>query len=264
MDEQHLHLEVLQEYRDIQARRLENLIFRFAFSDATPEQEIFVKFRDSLWGKGLLHLQDPLSNDQRSVVKTPEDTPWALSLPGGKILERSEYKEAEQVVLWANKDKGDVVNIVGHPGIGSSAFLSLYAEPNLELGKSVFLLWLLMRRLVLELPTAVQLIPGQVILFHKHGTSQFSHLESIDTYRSLAFSSDPREKIWVLVDSNQDLLEPAPIFRRGLFFVVQALSPRAPRSGWAKKVSYEHFYMKTWTRSEVQKASVTLFDGSYA
>ncbi len=258
-------LEGLQEYRDKQMSRIKKLIdLRFAFSDVPPEDKIFIKFRDSLWGKGLLHLQDPLSNGQRSVVQTPHDkTPRALSLPGGKILERSEYKEAEQAILWANKSHCDAFIVTGHPGIGSPPFPSLSVEPNLESGKTVFLVWLLMRRLALELPTAIQVSSGQAILFHKHGTSQFSRLEKIETYRNLMFS-DPLEKLWVLVDSNQDLLDPAPVFRyHGPFFVVEALCPCALREEWTKKVSRQYFYMKTWTRLEVQQASVTpLFDSS--
>ncbi len=210
-------LEGLQEYRDKQMSRIKKLIdLRFAFSDVPPEDKIFIKFRDSLWGKGLLHLQDPLSNGQRSVA-----------------------------------------------GIGSPPFPSLSVEPNLESGKTVFLVWLLMRRLALELPTAIQVSSGQAILFHKHGTSQFSRLEKIETYRNLMFS-DPLEKLWVLVDSNQDLLDPAPVFRyHGPFFVVEALCPCALREEWTKKVSRQYFYMKTWTRLEVQQASVTpLFDSS--
>ena len=125
----------------------------------------------------------------------------------------------------------------------------------------MFLIWLLMKRLSLKLPTALQVGNGYAILFHDGGTSQFASVTEAIYYIRLRFD-DPSSRIWALVDSNNDLLEPAPIFRvRGPFFVIEAAS-RWNSFEWAKKVYRRHFYMKTWTFSEVLQAYVTPAQGS--
>ena len=264
-----LSLESLEQYSDEQASKINQLISRgFAFSDSEtlPKLNVWVEFRNSLWGKGLPHLRDSLSNATKSVVQIPEMTPEALDLPGKKILVRSEYELAEQAILSANENGREAFIVSGNPGIGSPRHpSSSAAEPNFEAGKTIFLVWILMRRLVLGLPTAIQTYPHFAILFHEGGTSQFSDLESPDVYQGLRFGRSSHKRIWVLVDSNQYLLQPAPIFRsRRPFFVIEALSPREKRCEWTKKVARVYFYMKTWTLREVLDASVTpLFDTSW-
>jgi len=120
----------------------------------------------------------------------------------------------------------------------------------------MFLIWLLMKRLSLKLPTALQVEKGHAILFHDGGTSQFASVTDAVGYTELIFD-DPSSRIWALVDSNSDLLEPAPIFRmHGPFFVIGVAS-RQNHFEWAKKVYRQHFYMKTWAFSEVLQAYVT-------
>ena len=96
------------------------------------------------------------------------------------------------------------------------------------------------------------------MLFHEGGVSQFLNLDDTLSFAGLRFRPHSLARIWALVDSNNRLIEPAPIFRmRGPFFVVEATSPRQPRIEWTKKVCSRRFYMKTWTFSEVIKAYVT-------
>lgn len=111
-----------------------------------------------------------------------------------------------------------------------------------------------MRRLALRLPTVLQINEHRAILFHEGGTSQFMDPEDTEAYAGLKFD-EPSSRIWVLVDSNQ-VSKPAPAFRTGkAFFVIQATS-RYQDSHWARKVRFEYFYMKTWSLSEVLRASV--------
>ena len=122
-----------------------------------------------------------------------------------------------------------------------------------------------MRRLVLGLPTALQINSDFALLFHEGGTSLFSTLRMLRPYEEFFNTSSPLAKLWVLVDSNNDLVEPSPLFtKRGPFFVVEALSPRIQRFNWTDKVSVQVFYMKTWTSDEVRQVSVTplFFDSS--
>ena len=111
-----------------------------------------------------------------------------------------------------------------------------------------------MRRLALKLPTVLQTGKNIAILFHEGGVSQFLNPDVPNPslgLRSLSRSA----RIWVLVDSNQQVSNPALIFcNRGPFFVVEAKSP--PRQ-CPKENTFSTFYMKTWTFPEVLQAYVT-------
>ena len=127
------------------------------------------------------------------------------------------------------------------------------AEPNLRSGKTFFLLWILIRRLALGLPTALQINRGYALLFHEDGVSQFTHPEHDGIYAPL-FSPGPG-RIWALVDSNWDLLQPTGAFNTGRpFFVVEATSPYRQRLQWLSRVDSQYFYMKRWSFSEVLQA----------
>jgi hypothetical protein len=114
-----------------------------------------------------------------------------------------------------------------------------------------------MRRLALRLPTALQIGDSYAILFHEDGVTEFTHLKNHPNYRTLRFPPHKRSsRIWVIIGSNPDLLEPAWIFRSpdAPFFVVDAVSGRSDHFGWLDRISHENFYMKPWTFSEVIQA----------
>jgi len=144
--------------------------------------------------------------------------------------------------------------VTGQPGIGHPLTLHHFAEPDPQSGKSVFLIWLLMERLALGLPTALQTERNVALLFHDGGVTKFQNLDDpIHCEGSRFPTSSPAGRIWVLVDSNQRLFEPVPIFlmRGGPFFVVEAASPCEERLDWANKVLAELFHMETWSFTEV-------------
>jgi hypothetical protein len=123
----------------------------------------------------------------------------------------------------------------------------------------MFLLWLLMRRLAQRLPTALQISKSYAVLFHNGGVSEFTHLEGHPEYDTLGPSHKRSSRIWVLIDSNPRLLEPADIFLYSTpLFVVDAMSGRSGRLGWLKKIRRTDFYMRTWSMSEVIQAYVNL------
>jgi hypothetical protein len=103
-------------------------------------------------------------------------------------------------------------------GLVRPPHLSPSADPNPESGKSLFLVWLLIRRLALRLPTAVQIRSDEALLFHEGGVSLFQNLINNGAYLGLGFSN-PSSKIWVLVDSNFALPEPTPVFCMGYPFL---------------------------------------------
>lgn len=123
-----------------------------------------------------------------------------------------------------------------------------------------FLFWLLVRRLVLGLPTALQVDKPYAILFHDKGVSEFRHLTSHPEYDALEFLPDnPSYRIWALIDSNTLLPEPAGIFvHNSCFFVVNAGSPRSKHRDWQKKIGCDFFYMNPWSLSEVIQACMYL------
>jgi hypothetical protein len=123
----------------------------------------------------------------------------------------------------------------------------------------MFLLWLLMRRLALRLPTVLQINESYAVLFHSGGVSEFTDLIGHPDYHTLNPSREKSSRIWVLIDSNPRLLKPADIFQYSTpLFVVDAISGRSGRLGWLKKIRRTDFYMRTWSMSEVIQAYVNL------
>ena len=105
------------------------------------------------------------------------------------------------------------------------------------------MLWLLMRRLALMLPTALQVHKDYAILFHADGVSPFANLD--DPQFNQAMRGRKSERIWALIDTNTFLSEPAQIFKhKGPFFVVGAEPPCPDHADWLLKIDHERFYMR--------------------
>ena len=116
----------------------------------------------------------------------------------------------------------------------------------------MFLLRLLLRRLALKLPTALQIGPNDVVFFHGRGVEEFVRLDKAALYRPLL--SSPPDRIWALVDSNRQLEMPSPVFVDGPFFVVEVAYPRPSRQEWARSIRHKRFFMRPWSFSEVLQA----------
>ena len=145
--------------------------------------------------------------------------------------------------LWLLDDPAQVRPIFTLPPQRLGVFLS---------GKSVFLLRILIRRLALQLPTALQIDPDRAMLFHEGGVKEFKLLNDRAAYKGLF--EDHLSRIWALIDSNEELKEPAPMFRQGFFFVVQTAPPSPESQKWTTTVRTEDFYMKPWPFVKVIQA----------
>ena len=171
-----------------------------------------------------------------------------------KFLIRSQYHKAEEFALSICHDEDiQALVITGQPGIG---LFYLYPDSirsqDFVSGKSAFLFRTLLRRLKFKLPTALQVGPNSALLFYEEGVKKFAQLSLSEgtPYNKLRSYSGPG-RIWALVDTNQELLQPSPLFQEGPFFVVGASSPRPVCHNWVRRVSHEFFYMEQWSFAEV-------------
>ena len=263
----------LQSYTSNQTKAIEILLdpsfHNYHFQDTNDRR--WVQFWESTWDKNLDSLDaveavergpDPINNalitvpSDRVVMLKPEVTRscWDFDLEFQKILIRSNYKEAEDFALSScgARIPPRLLMITGQPGIGLISLLfTHYQVLSLLLGKSVFLLYVLLCRLALKLPTALQTKPNQALLFYEKGVQEFTQLQRAPPYHTLASENDPLGRIWALVDSNQELHKPASIFQMGPFFVIQTSSPHPTHHEWIWRIRHESFYMKLWTFAEV-------------
>jgi len=117
-----------------------------------------------------------------------------------------------------------------------------------------------MRRLALKLPTVLQIEDSYIILFHKASVFELKHRVVHDDYRALmTLSRNPSNRIWALIDSSTNLLEPAKLFKHSSpFFIVDLVSPHSGHLEWLKKIPHGYFYMKPWSDSEVLQVYVDL------
>ncbi|TPX47861.1 hypothetical protein SeLEV6574_g02414 [Synchytrium endobioticum] len=121
--------------------------------------------------------------------------------------------------------------VVGSPGIG----------------KSVFLVYVLIERLLAGKPTALQFEPDGYYYFNVSGVKFYA--------QAVECPSSYENPTWALADSNEDVAIPCVGFRRSSFAViVQATSPRVARyKSWVKhrEVNNGIYYMNNWTWEEI-------------
>ena len=86
----------------------------------------------------------------------------------------------------------------------------------------MFLLRLLMRRLMLQLPTVFQPEPINPILFHKNGTYELTQFNDPAWYKALVSRENPSRKIWALLDPSPNAPLPAALLTStsSPFFIV--------------------------------------------
>jgi len=141
---------------------------------------------------------------------------------------REEYRSLYEVLESETEvlsTKGVVVT--GQPGIGSYecwCYSQVMLIPIPYLGKSTFLIYLLLYRLEQKLPTAVQLNNIYYAIFDEQGA----------TFRSTKADDSRLGECWALTDSNEFVTQPCIAFMRNAPFIVQTTSPRPER--WTKWV----------------------------
>jgi hypothetical protein len=272
-----LTLESLSHYAPFQAKAIELILNtpapnrHFKPSDAAD----WIRLWSEVWGKGLGPLNERGERREDSDILNnpyilPDGAPSHFNVmpkPKGldhcwitrcdKFFVRPEYEEAEDFVLsiCSVMHKYRALLIIGQRGIGLFLFYcAVQGSQVYSSGKTVFLLRLFLRRLALELPTALQITSDCALLFYEGGVKEFVDLKCASAYCDLGSEADPLGRIWALVDCNSELEAPAHIFRDGPFFVVSAASPSPARQKWSRDVRSQLFYMKPWSFSEVLQA----------
>ncbi|KAI9456482.1 hypothetical protein HD554DRAFT_1847843 [Boletus coccyginus] len=153
-----------------------------------------------------------------------------------KILVRDEYRTALQTLDTDFYCDGAFV--IGQPGIG----------------KTFFLVYALVVRLANRQPVAVQFGTAQPIYA----------LFAEDTVAFYSFQETPplsqHSPMWVLFDSNGDVLSPNPIFcLEEKNRVIMATSPKKDRwKEWSKQSGSQPYVMDIWSEQEVRQLATLM------
>ncbi|VDB92012.1 unnamed protein product [Peniophora sp. CBMAI 1063] len=128
-----------------------------------------------------------------------------------RLVVLSEYNELVTSLMSGRlSDENQSVVVLGQPGIG----------------KTLFLVYLLLYRLKRRLPTAIQLGGVQYVVFDGRGAVVCRPNEA----------ECRLQRCWALADSNASVGQPCPAFLGGALRVIQATLPEASRwKHWAKQ-----------------------------
>ena len=125
------------------------------FKPVSTWPDVWVGFRDSLWGKPIESFEKaPVERDESDPVAEVAlpDKYFVVTFPGAilgipwtfgceRVLVRSEYREAEQAVVLSSSSNCNVFAVAAQPGVGESAPFSLLpAESDLRLIREIRLL----------------------------------------------------------------------------------------------------------------------------
>jgi hypothetical protein len=225
------------------------------------------KFWKSLWqDKSDLVREVSVRRDPNPVesVDVPE-TMEVLRLPItfssiSEIMVRGDYVEAMKDIEGYSSGKTKSVIIVGHPGIGRTMISIRQARVLIytphQLGKTTLLYYILVKRLLEQKPTILQINTQHLFLFNANG------VKAISSSTQLYPKSEEYQRAWALVDINQHVQTPAEMLGpNSPFFLIMASSPRASRWQWVQRyrAPVAFWLMKPFTLAELIQASVTFF-----
>ncbi|KAI1787287.1 hypothetical protein LXA43DRAFT_1030030 [Ganoderma leucocontextum] len=129
------------------------------------------------------------------------------------LVVRPEYVWLEETIESGYLAPANAVMVTGQPGIG----------------KTVFLLYLLLSRLRRQLPTVIQLSSSMIVAFNDRGV----FVEPSDTFMNL-------RGYLALMDSNSDSVSPSPAYQWSQPRIIQTAPPQTNKWGrWARESSAE-------------------------
>lgn len=127
------------------------------------------------------------------------------------------------------------------------------------LGKTVFLFYVLIRRLKKRIATLFYSPTTHVLLFQEDGTYRFSDLSQADE-GTFSFGFD----VWFLIDMDKGLEPPPPVITDASPWPVQAASPNEVRfKSWKKHRQASIFIMDPWSEEEMRTGYVSFVPSAY-
>ncbi|KAF9012133.1 hypothetical protein BDZ89DRAFT_963666 [Hymenopellis radicata] len=134
---------------------------------------------------------------------------WMIMGFSDILVVREEYDYYDLVRMMLERSGHQALVVTGHPGIG----------------KTTFLIYLLLYRLERKLPTAVQLSNDHYFIFDEHRARA----------RQLTYNDPRLQKCWALANSNNSLTQPCRVFSSRAQRVIQITPPTPERwKKWAK------------------------------
>ncbi|KAJ8515992.1 hypothetical protein ONZ45_g6672 [Pleurotus djamor] len=194
-----------------------------------PERlTLLCQFCSDLWGAPLdkVHKQEPavLNQSQTQLqVSFLDLTPYLAAMHRlwpdmeSKILIRQEYIDALAYLKDRSAEAASGCVILGQPGIG----------------KTLFLIYVLIDRLRSKEPVALQMLPGYYLLFDDR---QVTAHPSDDHNPFWKREREWKHPIWMLSNTSDRVQVPCDAFRFYTGYIVQASSPsEAHWKGWLKE-----------------------------
>ncbi|KAJ3508499.1 hypothetical protein NLJ89_g5717 [Agrocybe chaxingu] len=192
---------------------------------------------------------------QRWVVRMAETGLEYSDNPYTQIFVRDDYFEAfRDAFATAGYDASHIEkNITGphfpnpflqvHP-TDAHPYSGFIVTGGPGIGKTLWLMLVLILRLHAGLPTIFQSRPNDIYFFHADGVVC---VESVTTLGKRA------NNVWALVDSNAALQSVDKAFFQKGAFVVQAASPKDERINWVKGMTFlpKKFILAPWSLSEL-------------
>ncbi|KAF8522428.1 hypothetical protein BU17DRAFT_44645 [Hysterangium stoloniferum] len=200
----------------------------------------FQRLYAHFWGRDRVDIVSVAGKNYSIVDLTPFDIPQN-SRPANILFIREEYRLAYDTILTDTLKEGhrrSAFLVTGQPGIG----------------KTLFLLYLLVRRLQNQDPVALQIDANEFILFSEDGVSRHS---------GGAYSADDIPKgAWALSDSSDELqLGPCGAFQSTRVHVIHTSSPSSRRwKDWVKRLTARRYIMDIWSLEELRTFIVSGLD----
>lgn len=206
----------------------------------------------------------PKAEKALTIMDLGED--FKLLLPNEKVTKlivREEYEQAKKEMELHRGDRRGGMVVMGMPGIGeTSEWSSLrrsYFTPIYDAGKTFFLVYMLVSRLLDKQPTFFQMTPEHNYMFCEKGIFEFRPtirtfrpLGLMDACNELGLDLKRQDGPVLLIDCNTSLTAIPTYFRREAaeVFIVQAASQAPESIKWFRRLDAKFYDMEPWTRSE--------------
>ncbi|KAF8519742.1 hypothetical protein BU17DRAFT_47470 [Hysterangium stoloniferum] len=191
----------------------------------------YKSLHEHFWGRDRVSIISVAGKSYSTVDLTLVDIPPNYR-PPNILLIREEYKLAYDTILADTHKEGQrrsAFLVTGQPGIG----------------KSLFLLYLLFRRLEEQEPVALQIDADEFVLFSMNGVSVHSGKTSFADYIP--------KGAWALSDSWGEVLWPCSAFQSPRAHVIHTSSPSSHRwKDWVKRLSADMYIMDIWSLEELR------------